>query len=107
MIPSALITNNSRCWSGWRRCWLPHAKIIIGEKETTSAGQLESSAAVFKNTASGTSYPLNTVLRFNVPASVVSSGKNVPSGDFFLTGMGEGEIDKLLNGGESWQRSRW
>ena len=38
------------------------------------------------------------MLRFNVPASVVSSGKNVPSGDFFLTGMGEGEIAKLLNG---------
>lgn len=98
MIPSALITNNSAAGLGGGVAGCPHAKIIIGEKETTSAGQLESSAAVFKNTASGTSYPLNTVLRFNVPASVVSSGKNVPSGDFFLTGMGEGEIDKLLNG---------
>lgn len=98
MIPSALITNNSAAGLGGGVAGCPHAKIIIGEKETTSAGQLESSAAVFKNTASGTSYPLNTVLRFNVPASVVSSGKNVPSGDFFFTGMGEGEIDKLLNG---------
>lgn len=98
MIPSALITNNSAAGLGGGVAGCPHAKIIIGEKETTSAGQLESSAAVFKNTASGTSYPLNTVLRFNAPASVVSSGKNVPSGDFFLTGMGEGEIDKLLNG---------
>ena len=98
MIPSALITNNSAAGLGGGVAGCPHAKIIIGEKETTSAGQLESSAAVFKNTASGTSYPLNTVLRFNVPASVVSSGKNVPSGDFFLTGMGEGEIAKLLNG---------
>lgn len=98
MIPSALITNNSAAGLGGGVAGCPHAKIIIGEKETTSAGQLESSAAVFKNTASGTSYPLNTVLRFNVPASVVSSGKNVPSGDFFLTGMGEGEIAKLLTG---------
>ena len=98
MIPSALITNNSAAGLGGGVAGCPHAKIIIGEKETTSAGQLESSAAVFKNTASGTSYPLNTVLRFNVPVSVVSSGKNVPSGDFFLTGMGEGEIAKLLNG---------
>ena len=98
MIPSALITNNSAAGLGGGVAGCPHAKIIIGEKETTSAGQLESSAAVFKNTASGTSYPLNTVLRFNVPASVVSSDKNVPSGDFFLTDMGEGEIDKLLNG---------
>lgn len=98
MIPSALITNNSAAGLGGGVAGCPHAKIIIGEKETTGTGQLESSAAVFKNTASGTSYPLNTVLRFNVPASVVSSGKNVPSGDFFLTGMGEGEIAKLLNG---------
>lgn len=98
MIPSALITNNSAAGLSGGVAGCPHAKIIIGEKETTSAGQLESSAAVFKNTAFGTSYPLNTVLRFNVPASVVSSGKNVPSGDFFLTGMGEGEIAKLLNG---------
>lgn len=98
MIPSALITNNSAAGLGGGVAGCPHAKIIIGEKETTSAGQLESSAAVFKNTASGTSYPLNTVLRFNVPASVVSSDKNVPSGDFFLTGMGEGEIAKLLTG---------
>lgn len=98
MIPSALITNNSAAGLGGGVAGCPHAKIIIGEKETTSAGQLESSAAVFKNTASGTSYPLNTVLRFNVPASVVSSGENVPSGDFFLTGMGEGEIAKLLTG---------
>lgn len=98
MIPSALIANNSAAGLGGGVAGCPHAKIIIGEKETTSAGQLESSAAVFKNTASGTSYPLNTVLRFNVPASVVSSGENVPSGDFFLTGMGEGEIAKLLTG---------
>lgn len=98
MIPSALITDNSAAGLGGGVAGCPHAKIIIGENETTSTGQLESSAAVFKNTASGTSYPLNTVLRFNVPASVVSSGKNVPSGDFFLTGMGEGEIAKLLNG---------
>ena len=98
MIPSALITNNSAAGLGGGVAGCPHAKIIIGEKETTGTGQLESSAAVFKNTASGTSYPLNTVLSFNVPASVVSSGKNVPSGDFFLTGMGEGEIAKLLNG---------
>ncbi|MCQ5072298.1 hypothetical protein, partial [Adlercreutzia sp. DFI.6.23] len=58
MIPSALITNNSAAGLGGGVAGCTHAKIIIGEKETTSAGQLVSSAAVFKNTASGTSYPL-------------------------------------------------
>ena len=39
MIPSALITNNSAAGLGGGVAGCPHAKIIIGEKETTSAGQ--------------------------------------------------------------------
>ena len=37
--------------------------------------------------------PLNTVLRFNVPTSVVSSGKgNVPSATSSLTGMRKAKL---------------
>ncbi|WP_305299749.1 Spy0128 family protein [Parvibacter caecicola] len=97
-IDSARITKNTASGLGGGIAGCPHAKIAIKEKETTSIGEIKSSAFVYENTAIGDVYPNNTVLRFNTPKAIEDQSKKAPSGDFLVKGVTESDIATLQSG---------